>query len=70
MTLGASIPGGASVLIAQADGSFVPVATGLSVGIRVTLGPDGSLYVSQLASLTGEAPGPGNVVRIGADGSA
>jgi hypothetical protein len=69
VTLGAFIPGASTVFIAQADGTFVQVATGLSVGIGVTLGPDGALYVSQLASLTGEQPGPGNVVRIAADGS-
>jgi sugar lactone lactonase YvrE len=72
-TLGAFIPGAAQVLIAQADGSFVDTgATGLSVGIGVALGPDGSLYVSQLATFTSETepPGPGNVVRIGPDGTA
>lgn len=70
VTLGALTPGAAALLIAQADGSFVEVATGLTTGIGVTLGPDGALYVSQLASFAGEQPGPGNVVRIGADGTA
>jgi sugar lactone lactonase YvrE len=72
-TLGAFIPGAAQVLIAQADGSFADTgATGLTVGIGVALGPDGSLYVSQLATFTSETepPGPGNVVRIGPDGTA
>jgi len=69
VTLGAFIPGASTVFIAQADGSFVQVATGLSVGVGVTLGPDGALYVSQLASLESQLPGPGNVVRLGADGS-
>ena len=70
-TLAAFIPGAAQVLIAQADGTFVPVASGLTLGIGVTLGPDGAIYVSQLASLTSpeEPPGPGNVVRIEADGT-
>jgi hypothetical protein len=58
------------VLIAQADGTFVPAATGLTVGIGVALGPDGALYVSQLANFAGDQPGPGNVVRIGPDGTA
>lgn len=58
------------MLIAQADGSFVEVATGLMTGIGVALGPYGALYVSQLATLAGKQPGPGNVVRIGADGAA
>jgi sugar lactone lactonase YvrE len=70
-TLGAFIPGAAEVVIAQADGSFVQAGGGLTLGIGVALGPDGALYVSQLASLTSETepPGPGNVVRIGADGT-
>ena len=73
VTLGAFIPGAAQVLVAQADGSFIDSgATGLTVGIGVALGPDGSIYVSQLATLTSETepPGPGNVVRIGPDGTA
>ena len=47
------------------------MASGLTLGIGVTLGPDGAIYVSQLASLTSpeEPPGPGNVVRIEADGT-
>jgi sugar lactone lactonase YvrE len=70
-TLGAFIPGAAEVVIAQADGSFVQAGGGLTLGIGVALGPDGALYVSQLANLTSETepPGPGNVVRIGADGT-
>ena len=70
-TLGAFIPGAAQVLIAQADGTFVTAAGGLSLGVGVTLGPDGSIYVSQLASFTSpeEPPGPGSVVRIEADGT-
>ncbi|MDQ4099073.1 MAG: ScyD/ScyE family protein [Chloroflexota bacterium] len=71
ITLGAFVPGAAEVLIVQADGTFVNAATGLSVGVGVALGPDGALYASQLASFTSETepPGPGNVVRIGEDGS-
>jgi sugar lactone lactonase YvrE len=70
VTFGAFVPGAAEVLIAQADGTFVPAATGLTVGIGVALGPDGALYVSQLANFAGDQPGPGNVVRIGPDGTA
>lgn len=69
VTLGAFAPGASQVLIVQADGSFEVAASGLTVGIGVTLGPDGALYVSQLATFAGEQPGPGNVVRIGADGT-
>jgi hypothetical protein len=71
VTLGAFIPGAAGAYIAQADGSFVQAAGGLSVALGVALGPDGSLYISQLASFTSESepPGPGSVVRVGADGT-
>ena len=69
VTLGAFIPGGATVQIAQADGTFVEAAAGLSTGIGVALGPDGALYVSQLATGSEAGPEPGNVVRIGADGT-
>jgi len=49
----------------------VEPATGLTTGVGVALGPDGSLYASQLtAGFAGEQPEPGNVVRIGADGDA
>ncbi len=70
-TLGGDVPGAAAVLIAQADGTFVEAATGLTWAVDVALGPDGALYVSQLtAGFEGEQPAPGNVVRIGADGDA
>ncbi len=69
VTLGAFIPGASEVLIAQANGTFVQVAAGFSVGIGVSLGPDGLLYVSQLASFESDVPGPGSVVRINADGT-
>ncbi len=71
ITLGALAPEASSVLIAQADGTFVEAATGLTTGIGVTVGPDGALYASQLtAGFAGEQPEPGNVVRIGTDGTA
>ena len=71
ITLGALTPEAAEVLIAQADGTFVQAATGLTTGVGVALGPDGSLYASQLtAGFAGEQPEPGNLVRLGADGEA
>ena len=62
-------PGSAQVLIAQADGSFVEAATGLTAVTGVTLGLDGALYAAQLTT-DFEAFAPGIVVRIGEDGSA
>ena len=67
-TLGAFIPGGAAVLIAQADGTFDEAATGLTTAIGVALGLDGQLYVSQFSAGEGETA-PGNVVRVAADGT-
>ena len=69
-TLGAFIPGAGSILIAQADGTFVEAATGLTAVVGVALGPDGLLYASQFAVGGTEAePGAGNVVRVAADGT-
>ncbi len=69
-TLGAFLPEAAAVLIAQADGTFVEAATGLTAVVGIALGPDGALYASQLATGAEEQPEPGNVVRVGADGDA
>lgn len=60
--------GSAQVLIAQADGSFVEAATGLTAVVGVALGPDGALYASQLTTNFDEFA-PGIVVRVNADGS-
>ena len=67
--LGAEVPGAARVQIAQADGTFVDAATGLTAVVGVALGPDGALYASQISTnFAGEVPEPGNVVRVGEDG--
>lgn len=61
---------GPSILSLAADGTFTSVAEGLSVVVDVTVGPDGAIYATQLTTGFGpEGPAPGNVLRIGADGS-
>jgi hypothetical protein len=61
---------GPSILSIEADGSFTPIATGLSAVVDLTLGPDGAIYAVQLWSGFGaEGPLPGNVLRINPDGS-
>lgn len=69
--LGALVPGGGGIQIAQANGTFRDAATGLTAVVGVSLGPDGALYASQLTTnIAADVPQPGNVVRIGADGTA
>ncbi len=69
--LGGLLPGAGAVQIALADGTFVEAATGLTAVVGVAQGPDGALYASQLSTnIMGEVPEPGNVVRVGADGTA
>jgi uncharacterized cupredoxin-like copper-binding protein len=59
------------VLSIAADGTLSDVATGLSNVVDVATAPDGTLYVSQIfTSFEGEEPAPGNVLRIGTDGTA
>lgn len=60
---------GPSVLAYAPDGTFTEGVSNLSTVVNAALGPDGLLYVSQLtADFTGEAPAPGNVFRITAEG--
>ena len=65
--LGAEVPGAARVQIAQADGTFVDAATGLTAVVGVALGPDGELYASQISTNFAEEE-PGDVVRVAEDG--
>ena len=63
-------PDAASVLTVGEDGAFTGVANGLFFAVALTAGPDSALYVTQIfASFEGEAPGPGNVLRILEDGT-
>ena len=50
-------------------GTTAPVATGLSVIVDITVGPDGFVYASSLTSDL-ETMAPGGVFRIGEDGTA
>ncbi len=63
--------GAPSVLTLAADGSLGAVASGLSMLVGLTTGPDGQLYGSQLfgAPDASGMPGPGSVVRIYGDGT-
>jgi hypothetical protein len=59
-----------SILRLETDGSFTPVASGLTMAVAQTIGPDGATYVTQLWTSFGpEGPGLGNIVRVDADGS-
>lgn len=63
-------PGSAAVYrVDPATGSFHPYATGLSHVVGIDFGPDGSLYVVELAQSLLElevcqAPAPGSLVRV------
>lgn len=62
---------GPSILDYQADGTYTPRATQLSMIVNAAYGPDGLLYCSQLtADFSGEMPAPGAIFRIDADGTA
>ena len=58
----------ASILRLEDDGSFTPVAFGLSAVVGVAVGPDGNTYASQLTT-DFAAFAPGNVLRVNADGT-
>src|SRR5262249_41429433 len=54
--------GSGSVVQVKGDGSIVPVATGLSFPTDMALGPDNTLYVSNVGF--GGGPGAGQIVTI------
>lgn len=60
---------GPSVLSVSDDGTFTSVATGGSGVVDLSLGPDGSLYFSQLLDSFGEGPPIGSVRRVLEDGA-
>ena len=52
------------------DGTLTDAVMGLTMCTDVKVGPDGNVYVVQLSlDFLSETPGPGNVVRVGADGT-
>ncbi len=63
--------GAPSVITVASDGSIGAVASGLSMLVGLTTGPDGHLYGSQLfgAPDASGMPGPGSIVRIYGDGT-
>lgn len=63
--------GAPSVLTVAPDGTIGAVASGLSMLVGLTTGPDGQLYGSQLfgAPDASGMPGPGSIVRIYGDGT-
>lgn len=66
--------GAAKILRLGTDGKLTNYATGLTMVVAIAFGPDGNLYATEISTdfapaLEGKAPGPGAVVRIGADGS-
>lgn len=63
-------PGAAKIVSVAADGTLSDVATGLTMVVDVTAGPDGHLYATQISTnFLGEVPEPGNVVRLLEDGT-
>jgi sugar lactone lactonase YvrE len=69
--LSSEVTGAAKVVSLAADGTLSDIATGLSNVVDVETAPDGTLYASQISTdFEGEEPAPGNVVRVGADGTA
>jgi len=61
---------GPNILAYAPDATYTEGVSGLSTIVSMALGPDGLMYASQLtADLSGEAPTPGNVFRINADGT-
>ena len=68
---GGPFPTGAAKIHGLAeDGTLTDAAMGLTMCTDVKVGPDGNLYAVQISlDFLAETPGPGNVVRIGADGT-
>jgi len=66
LTGGPFPPGAASVYTADSMGMLQVVATGLTMGAGITIGPDGSLYVAQISEnlLGATPPAPGSIVKI------
>ena len=63
-------PGAAKVVSVAADGTVSDLATGLTMVVGLSTGPDGHLYASQISTnFLGEVPEPGNVVRLLEDGT-
>lgn len=63
-------PGAAKVVSVAQDGSVSDIATGLTMVVGLSAGPDGQLYATQISTdFLGEMPAPGNVVRLLADGT-
>jgi sugar lactone lactonase YvrE len=65
------IPGSAKVVHVTADGEVSDFATGFTMLVDLTLGPDGNFYAVQFGMFTEEGPvfNSGSVVRIYPDGS-
>ncbi len=61
---------GPSVLSVSDDDTFTSLATGGSGVVDLALGPDGSLYFSQLLDAFGDGPPIGSVRRVLEDGTA
>lgn len=61
------VPGSARVVHVAADGSVSDYATGLTMLVDLTLGPDGRLYAVSLGRFTEKGPEPntGAIVRVG-----
>jgi outer membrane protein assembly factor BamB len=63
-------PGASKVVSITDDGTISDVATGLTMTVALTVGPDGHLYATQISTnFLGEVPEPGNVVRLLEDGT-
>ncbi len=70
LLLGIGFWPGPSLLTFAPDGSYTAGPSGLTTAVALAIGPDGLLYATQLSDdFESEQPGPGNVFRIGADGT-
>lgn len=65
------VPGSAKVVRVSADGEVSDFATGLTMVVDLTRGPDGNLYAVQFGMFTQQGPVPnsGAVIRIFEDGT-